>query len=99
MEKDWQTSGFNIPKVLYAVNKKSGETYLVIEDDSTIFRFINKQGQIYVVAAFRCSKNSSPQFLNGTPFYTCDDILHPITCSKLENPKDKFVVERIQLYL
>ena len=99
MEKDWKESGFSIPKVLYAVNSKSGETYLVVEDDSTIFKLMNKTGQFYMIAGFRCQVFSSPEFLNNTPFYSCENVMHPISCSKIEIPKDKFVYEKLKEYL
>lgn len=100
MEKLWKDSGFETPSVFYAVNAKSGETYLVIDDNSTIIRLLNKDGNIYVIAGFRCKKHFSSKFLNGTPFYSCEDILHPITCSKIDSLKDKFVLEKLRnIYL
>ena len=54
IERLWKKGNLKIPKIVIAENAKSGETYLVIEDDSTIYKLINKTGQIYVVAGFRC---------------------------------------------
>ena len=89
-----------LPEVYYAVNSKNGDTYLVIEDNSSIYRLMNKAGQIYVIAGFRCEKVSSSKFLSNTPFYSIrDPILHPVTCSKLESSRDKFVLELLSKYL
>ena len=94
MEIAWREGGFEPPKVLYAVNPNTGETYLVIEDDSTIYKIISSDGIIYMIAAFRCSQSSDPNFLNGTSFYTIDDpILHVVMCSKIESDKDRYAHE------
>ena len=95
IKTDWQKGGFVSPTVNYAVSS-TGESFLVIEDDSTIFKLVNKEGHIYMIAGFRCQKTASPQFLNSMPFYTIkDNILHPILCSKLESPKDQYAVSRM----
>ena len=96
MEKEWEKSGFESPEVFYAVNSQNGESFLVIEDDSTIYRLMNNNGQVYVIADFRCKKYSSKEFLNGTPFYSCEDRMHPISCSKIESAKDRFVFDKLR---
>ena len=86
METRWKKSGFKAPKVLLAINENSGENFIVVEDDSTIFKLLNKTGHIFVVAGFRCKLE---QDKNGS-YYSCSDPMHPISCSKLEHPKEKF---------
>lgn len=89
LESQWKKSGMNPPKVMRAASN-SGEKYLVIEDDSTIFKLINKSGQIYVVAGFRCKLNKI-----GNE-YLCGDPIHPISCSKIDNPRERFVEGLLQ---
>ena len=89
MEIAWKKGKLKPPKVFRAFNVNSRERYLVVDDDSSIFKLINKSGQVYVVAAFRCQivRNSDTQEL----FYSCNDPIHPISCSKNENVREKFV--------
>ena len=49
---------FTPPTVLYAFNK-AGERFIVISDNSTIYRIMNRQGQVFMVAHFRCTKDPS----------------------------------------
>jgi hypothetical protein len=86
---EWKKSGFTAPKVMTAYNN-SGEKFIVIEDDTTIIKLINKNGQIYVVAAFRC------QYDKTRNAYLCGDPIHPISCSKIDNPKERFGEKLIQ---
>ena len=86
MQDKWKKSGFRMPKVMLARNENSGESFIVVEDDSTIFKLMNKTGHIFVVAGFRCKLESDQ---NGS-YYSCGDPMHPISCSKLEHPKEKF---------
>ena len=86
MQERWKKSGFKVPKVLLAINENSGENFIVVEDDSTIFKLLNKTGHIFVVAGFRCKLE---QDKNGL-YYSFSDPMHPISCSKLEHPKEKF---------
>ena len=90
----WSKAKFTPPSVNYAVNSKNGDTYLVIEDDSTIYRLINKTGQIYVIAGFRCDKVSISTFRNGEPFYSITDpVLHFVMCSKIDSSRDRFAID------
>lgn len=86
METRWEKSGFKKPKVLIAVNVNSGEKFIVVEDDSTIYKLMNRTGHIFVVAKFRCSL----QHDKTGSYYSCSDPMHPISCSKLEHPREKF---------
>lgn len=100
MEKLWKKAGFQPPNVSYAVNSQNGDTFLVIEDDSTIYRLINKDGLIYVIAGFRLEKTRDKNFLNGTPFYNIKDpVLHIVLCSKVESEKDRYAIELAEEYL
>jgi hypothetical protein len=92
MQEAWKKSGFRRPKVLLAVNENSGENFIVVEDDSTIFKLMSRGGHIFVVAGFRCTLQ---QDKNGS-YYTCSDPMHPISCSKLEHPKEKFAKTLIE---
>ena len=99
MEELWEKGGFESPNVSYAVNSQNGDTYLVIEDNSTIYRLINKEGLIYVIAGFRLKKTRSKDFLNGTPFYNIKDpVLHIVLCSKVDE-RDRYAIELAEEYL
>jgi hypothetical protein len=92
----WKQGNFTPPSISYAVNAKNGDTYLVLEDDSTIYRLINKFGQIYVIAAFRCDVVSLPTFMNGTSFYSIHDpVLHIVMCSKIDSSRDRFAIDNL----
>lgn len=83
LEKVWKKSGFEIPKVLRAINPKTKDEYLVIEDRGTIIKLMDNSGNFYLVAAFRCSNRDGYYYINSDP-------IHPISCSKLKDPKDIF---------
>ena len=87
MEADWRASGITaIPKVFLAENEKSKEKYIVVDDHSTIIRMVGRNGQVYMVAGFRCETKKGP---NG-PYYSCKEPIHVIGCSKLDDPRDVF---------
>lgn len=94
--KLWREANFTPPNVNYAVNSLNGDTYLVIEDDSTIYRLINSSGQIYVIAGFRCDRISSKEFRNGEPFYSIKvPVLHFVMCSKIDSSRDRFAIDSL----
>lgn len=100
MDEIWKEAGFDAPKVSYAVNPNNGDTFLVIEDNSTIYRLVNSSGIIYVIAKFRCKKVTDPDFMDGTPYYNIEDpIMHVVLCSKIDSDKDKFAIELSKEYL
>jgi len=77
------------PKVLYAFNK-NGEKFIVIEDNRTIFRVMNNQGQVYLIANIRCKLHES-----GT-YYICDEPFHIISCKKHETDIDQYASDVIR---
>ena len=81
-------TSFTPPKVLYAFNK-SDERFIVIDDHSTIFRVMNKQGQVFMVAHFRCLLDNSGKF------YTCDDPMHIVSCTKYTSEIDQYAHDYI----
>ena len=92
----WSEANFTPPSVNYAVNSRNGDTYLVIEDDSTIYRLINRAGQIYVIAGFRCDRVSLKEFRNGEPFYSINEpVLHFVMCSKIDSSRDRFAIDSL----
>ncbi len=88
MEIAWKKRNLKAPRVLRAFNVNSKEKFLVVDDDSSIFKLMNKSGQVYVVAGFRCQavRDETNQLI-----YSCTEPIHPISCSKNENPREKFV--------
>lgn len=86
MEREWRTNRLEPPKIGHAINEKSGEKFLVISDKSTIVKMINRNGNIYMVASFRCDVKSNTL---GN-YYSCKEPLHLVSCSKLDDPKDVF---------
>lgn len=81
------------PKYNFAANSETGEQYIVIEDGGTIMRLMNSKGQIYVVAAFRCKVATAS---NNQKYYSCGVPMHPVTCSKLVEPRDLIALEQIK---
>lgn len=97
MEAEWKNSGIAvIPKIFLAENEKSKEKYVVVDDHSTIIRMIGRNGQVYVVAAFRCEVKKNK---GAIPFYSCKEPIHVIGCSKLDDPKDIFASNLRTKYL
>ena len=82
-------SAFDPPKILYAYNK-TGEKYIVISDDSTIHRIMNGRGQVFMVAHFRCVPDANNKY------YTCDDPMHIISCTKYTADEDQYANDVIR---
>lgn len=80
---------FTPPNILYAFNK-TGERFIVINDHSTIYRIMNSQGQVFMVADFRCVKEPNNQY------YTCDDPMHIISCTKYTTDQDQYANDVIR---
>ena len=76
------------PKILTAFNK-SNERFIVINDHGTIFRLMNKQGKVFMVAHFRCVKDPNNQY------YICDDPFHIISCLTYDLSEDKYAHDNI----
>jgi hypothetical protein len=74
---------FTPPNILYAFNK-TGEKFIVINDHKTIYRIMNAQGQVFMVAHFRCKKDPNNQY------YTCDDPIHIVSCTKYTMDEDQY---------
>jgi len=83
-----QFPNFSPPNVLYAFTQ-NGDKYIVISDNSTIYRLMNEQGQSFMVAHFRCVKDPKGQY------YTCSEPLHIISCTKNKENEDQYAFERI----
>ena len=66
---------FKPPNILYAYNS-TGEKFIVIDDNSTIYRVMNSRGQVFLVAHFRCVPDPTGKF------YTCGDPMHIYSCTK-----------------
>ena len=77
------------PNILYAINR-TGERFIVIDDHRTIFRIMNSQGQIFVIAHFRCVKDPSNQY------YICDDPMHIISCTKPDSDIEQYANDVIR---
>jgi uncharacterized protein YpiB (UPF0302 family) len=76
-------TNFTPPNILYAFNK-SGERFIVLDDHRTIFRIMNSQGQVFVIAHFRCVKDTNNQY------YTCDEPMHIISCTKQDTDIEQY---------
>jgi len=79
---------FQPPKVLHAFNK-TRERFIVINDHSTIFRLMNSQGQVFMVAHFRCKLEPSGQY------YLCDEPMHIISCTTYTADEDQYAHDKI----
>ena len=91
--KMWKDGNFKPPLITSGINENTREQFIVVDDDSTIIRTMNQNGQIFVVAGFRCSIKTAP---DGRKYYLCGNPMHPVTCSKINNPRDKFAVNTIK---
>lgn len=76
-------SNFKPPNILYAFDKNN-EKFVVISDNSSIYRLINSKGQVYVVAHFRCTKDPNNKY------YICDEPMHIISCKKHSHEEDQY---------
>lgn len=100
IKKAWKQADRESPAVNYAFDPQTGELFVVVEDNSTIYRIVNNTGTIYVVAGFRCSRASDPDFLNGTAYYNIDDpVLHVVLCSTVSSNRDQFAINLAKEYL
>ena len=82
-------SPFVVPKILYAFNK-TGEKFIVINDNSSIHRLMNGRGQVFMVAHFRCVPDANNQY------YICDDPMHIISCTKYTTEEDRYASDVIR---
>jgi uncharacterized protein YpiB (UPF0302 family) len=81
---------FTPPNILYAFNK-TGERFIVLDDHRTIFHIMNSQGQIFVIAHFRCVKDPTNQY------YICDDPMHIISCTKPDTEVEQYANDVIRV--
>ena len=79
---------FTIFTVLYAFNKNM-ERFIVIDNSGSIFRFMNKRGQVFMIAHFRCKIDSTQRY------YMCDEPMHIVSCSRYTLEPDKYAFEVI----
>ena len=80
---------FEQPKILIAFNK-SNERFLVINDHGSVYRLMNQQGQVFMVAHFRCAKEPNNQY------YICDDPFHIVSCTKYDLTEDQYAYDVIR---
>lgn len=92
MRRLWQNGNITPPKILFAFDNAK-ERYIVLKDNSTIFRIMNSKGKVYMVANFRCRIEG-----NGT-YYVCDDPLHIVSCRGYTNELDKYANSVILKYV
>lgn len=83
------TSTFTPPNILYAFNKNN-ERFIVISDNSSVYRLMNSRGQVFMIAHFRCVKDPSNQF------YRCDDPMHIVSCTKYDLEADTYANDVIR---
>ncbi len=79
-------STFRPPKLLYLYNT-AGEKFIVIQDHDTIFRVMNRRGQVFMVAHFRCTQKDD--------HYRCDGPIHIISCTKYDTEEDQYAFDKI----
>ena len=82
-------SSFTPPKTLQAVDG-NGERYIVINDNSTIYRLMNGRGQVFMVAHFRCVPDENNQY------YTCNGPMHIISCTNYSTEEDQYANDVIK---
>lgn len=81
----WTRANFRVkfepPTILYAYNR-TGEKLLVISDHGTIYRLMNQQGHVFMIAHFRCRKDGDR--------YICEDPMHIVSCTKYSQDEDQY---------
>ena len=87
IKKVWTDGGYEAPNIIMGINESSKEKYIVIKDDSSIYRMMNFKGEVYMIAGFKCKVVKDD---NGLEYYECTDSFHPISCSSYTNKKDAY---------
>ena len=89
----WSQTNFGYkfvpPKVLTAFNK-SNERFIVINDHGSVYRVMNQQGQVFMVAHFRCTVDPA------NTYYICKDPFHIISCTKYDRAEDQYAYDVIR---
>ena len=89
----WSQARFNtpfvLPNVLYAYDSNN-EKFIVISDNTTIYRIMNNRGQVFMIANFRCTKDASGQF------YRCGEPMHIISCTKYSAEDEQYANDVIR---
>ena len=87
VRKLWSQAKFKTvfapPKILYAFDRNK-ERFIVISEDSTIYRIMNARGQVFMVAHFRCATDKDNKY------YTCDGPMHIVSCTKYKEDEDQY---------
>lgn len=89
----WSQATFNtsfvVPTVLYAFDNNN-ERFIVISDNTTIYRVMNNKGQVFMIANFRCVKDARGQF------YRCGEPMHIISCTKYSSEEEQYAYDVIR---
>jgi len=80
----WKQHGLDSPIITLASN--NNDLYIVIDDNSSIIRLMDRYGNIFGVAANRCLKKNN--------IYNCNQPIDQLTCKNLKT-RDRFVYETI----
>jgi hypothetical protein len=98
----WEDSDFESPQIFYGSYRN--EWYVTISDDESIFKFMSRRGDIYVVIAEKChiikgeSPNPDDPEDGGSPDYYEIEKLQIITCSRKEemySSLERFIYENL----
>ena len=92
----WSQARFNTPftppKVLYAYDSNN-EKFIVISDNTTIYRIMNNRGQVFMIASFRCVHTKDA---NNKEFYRCGEPMHIISCTKYSAEEEQYANDVIR---
>jgi hypothetical protein len=89
----WDNAKFKspfTPPTVYHAFSQNNERFLVISNDSTIFRVMNKQGQVFMVAHFRCKLDETGQY------YVCSNPMHIVSCTTYKLEEDQYAYDVIR---
>lgn len=87
----WEESEFPPPTVLLVQHEDN--LLAVVDDSDTFFRFIGRNGQVYLALNRNCSRIT----INDGEAYSCKRI-DPVLCSPStgpDGPRDNFVLDQI----
>ena len=89
----WSQAKFNTsfvpPNILYAYDSNN-EKFIVISDNTTIYRIMNNRGQVFMIANFRCIVDPNKQF------YRCGEPMHIISCTKYSLEDEQYANDVIR---
>ena len=93
IQQAWARGNFKgsfVPPTVYHAFNMNNERFLVISNTSTIFRLMNKLGQVFMIAHFRCTLDPTRQY------YVCKNPMHIVSCRTYTLEQDQYAADVIR---